>query len=381
MTATLAESQSAEEQGSKAAATLALRDHQLNALTGQVAQLPSANDQPVQSDENAARIDKLSDQLSQLVADKQSLAEQLRLEREKASNTLATVADRDHQIQSLQKALDDQKTQLDQKLNVQNNALTKLKTDFSTALSSQQQSRSELQQLKTDLKQQKGRHESELADLKGSHQQELLDQRRKSDASFHSTRIELKQYQRLLSESEKRGTQWKERANALEQNQALLEAQLKQAQTELQRASDTHRKKIESLEKATEQAKLLQARERLELEKQLQANQEAQATSVRELKSALPNERSKKTIRPRKPSKAKGKVTVSAKRESNKDDLTLISGIGPVAAKKLSKLKVKSFKQISLWNAEDVKRFSEALSVGNRIKSEKWVKQAKKLAR
>ena len=192
MTATLAESQSAEEQGSKAAATLALRDHQLNALTGQVAQLPSANDQPVRSDDNAARIDKLSDQLSQLVADKQSLAEQLRLEREKASNTLATVADRDHQIQSLQKALDDQKTQLDQKLNVQNNALTKLKTDFSTALSSQQHSRSELQQLKTDLKQQKGRHESELADLKGSHQQELLDQRRKSDASFHSTRIELK---------------------------------------------------------------------------------------------------------------------------------------------------------------------------------------------
>ena len=215
MTATLAESQSAEEQGSKAAATLALRDHQLNALTGQVAQLPSANDQPVRSDDNAARIDKLSDQLSQLVADKQSLAEQLRLEREKASNTLATVADRDHQIQSLQKALDDQKTQLDQKLNVQNNALTKLKTDFSTALSSQQQSRTELQ-LKTDLKQQKGRHESELADLKGSHQQELLDQRRKSDASFHSTRIELKQFQRLLSESEKRGVQWKERANALE---------------------------------------------------------------------------------------------------------------------------------------------------------------------
>ena len=213
-----------------------------------MAQLPSANDQPVRSDDNAARIDKLSDQLSQLVADKQSLAEQLRLEREKASNTLATVADRDHQIQSLQKALDDQKTQLDQKLNVQNNALTKLKTDFSTALSSQQQSRTELHQLKTDLKQQKGRHESELADLKGSHQQELLDQRRKSDASFHSTRIELKQFQRLLSESEKRGVQWKERANALEQKQAPLEAQLKQAQTELQRASDTHRKKIESLE-------------------------------------------------------------------------------------------------------------------------------------
>ena len=383
LTGALAESQSAEERVSKSAATLALRDRQLNALTGQLAQLASANDQPVQSDDNAeTRIDELSAQLSQLESAKGISDEQLRLEQEKGANALAMVADRDRQIQSLQEALEAQKAQLDQTQNVQDSALTEL----NAVLSSHQQNRSQLLQLKTDLKQQKGRHESELANLKRAHQQELLEQTRETNASFHSTRIELKHYQRLLSESEQRGAQWKERANTLEQNQAHLETQLKQVQTELQQASSAHRERVNSLEKAAEQAKLLQARERAELEKQLQANQQAQATSVREQENGLPKQHSKKSAVARKPSKAKGKPTVSTKREStnrksDQDDLTLISGIGPVAAKKLNKLEVKSLEQISQWTAEDVKRFSEALSVGGRIKKEKWVQQAKKLAR
>lgn len=63
-----------------------------------------------------------------------------------------------------------------------------------------------------------------------------------------------------------------------------------------------------------------------------------------------------------------------------KDDLKLITGIGPVLQRRLNSLGVYSFKQIALWTKEDVDRFAEHMqSFGDRITREHWVRGAKKL--
>jgi predicted flap endonuclease-1-like 5' DNA nuclease len=65
---------------------------------------------------------------------------------------------------------------------------------------------------------------------------------------------------------------------------------------------------------------------------------------------------------------------------TQKDDLKLIVGIGPVLERRLNKLGVSTFKQIAQWDKDDVERFSERLqSFGDRIAREHWVSAARKL--
>lgn len=62
------------------------------------------------------------------------------------------------------------------------------------------------------------------------------------------------------------------------------------------------------------------------------------------------------------------------------DDLTRISGVGPVLVGKLNDLGVTSFAQIAAWTEEDVARFDEELNFKGRIEREGWIGQAAKLA-
>ncbi len=62
------------------------------------------------------------------------------------------------------------------------------------------------------------------------------------------------------------------------------------------------------------------------------------------------------------------------------DDLTKLSGVGPVLAKKLKEAGVTSFAQIAAWTPEDVAAMDEKLSFKGRIEREGWIEQAKKLA-
>lgn len=62
------------------------------------------------------------------------------------------------------------------------------------------------------------------------------------------------------------------------------------------------------------------------------------------------------------------------------DDLTRLSGVGPVLAKKLKEAGVTTFAQIAAWTPEDVAAMDEKLSFKGRIEREGWIEQAKKLA-
>ena len=62
------------------------------------------------------------------------------------------------------------------------------------------------------------------------------------------------------------------------------------------------------------------------------------------------------------------------------DDLTKLSGVGPVLANKLHDAGITSFAQIAAWTEADVAEFDEKLSFKGRIEREGWIEQAKELA-
>lgn len=63
-----------------------------------------------------------------------------------------------------------------------------------------------------------------------------------------------------------------------------------------------------------------------------------------------------------------------------KDDLKLISGVGPVIEKKLQKMGVSRYADIAKWAKADIDKADAALNFKGRIRREKWVAQAKTLA-
>ncbi len=66
--------------------------------------------------------------------------------------------------------------------------------------------------------------------------------------------------------------------------------------------------------------------------------------------------------------------------EDEKDDLKLISGIGPFIEKKLNSIGIFSFSQISKFSSQDIKDITESINFfPGRIERDDWVGQAKKL--
>lgn len=59
------------------------------------------------------------------------------------------------------------------------------------------------------------------------------------------------------------------------------------------------------------------------------------------------------------------------------DDLTKISGVGPVLVKKLADNGITSFAQIAAWTADDVAEFDDKLNFKGRIERDDWIAQAK----
>lgn len=72
---------------------------------------------------------------------------------------------------------------------------------------------------------------------------------------------------------------------------------------------------------------------------------------------------------------------LAAPRGGSKDDLKKISGIGPKIESTLNELGVYHFDQVAAWDRKTVNWVDENLSFKGRIDREKWVAQAKKLAK
>lgn len=67
--------------------------------------------------------------------------------------------------------------------------------------------------------------------------------------------------------------------------------------------------------------------------------------------------------------------------EGDGDDLTKISGVGPVLLGKLNDLGITKFEQIAKFSAEDIVRVDDRLSFKGRIERDEWLKQAAELAK
>lgn len=61
------------------------------------------------------------------------------------------------------------------------------------------------------------------------------------------------------------------------------------------------------------------------------------------------------------------------------DDLSKISGVGPVLVKKLNDAGITSFAQIAAWTAEDITEFDDKLNFKGRIERDDWIAQATEL--
>jgi len=83
------------------------------------------------------------------------------------------------------------------------------------------------------------------------------------------------------------------------------------------------------------------------------------------------------------PKKAEAPKTAAPKaaKVAGADDLTKISGVGPVIVGKLEKLGITTFQQVADFTAEDIARIDEELNFKGRIERDDWVKQATELAK
>lgn len=75
--------------------------------------------------------------------------------------------------------------------------------------------------------------------------------------------------------------------------------------------------------------------------------------------------------------KAEKKPAPKTKAAEGADDLSKISGVGPVIVGKLEKLGITTFQQIADFKADDIARIDEELNFKGRIERDDWVKQAK----
>jgi len=83
---------------------------------------------------------------------------------------------------------------------------------------------------------------------------------------------------------------------------------------------------------------------------------------------AAPAAKAKKAAAP----KAKAPASDSAV-----DDLTRISGVGPVLVKKLAENGITTFAQIAAWTQADITEFDDKLNFKGRIERDDWIAQAK----
>lgn len=98
-------------------------------------------------------------------------------------------------------------------------------------------------------------------------------------------------------------------------------------------------------------------------------------------KAAAAAERASQPKKAAAPKAEKPAAKAKAAATDGADDLTRISGVGPVIVKKLHALNVTTFAQIAAWTPEDVADMDEKLSFKGRIDRDDWLAQAAEFAK
>lgn len=95
-------------------------------------------------------------------------------------------------------------------------------------------------------------------------------------------------------------------------------------------------------------------------------------------KAAAKPKKAAKAEKPAKTEAVEAKAAKPAKKaETGADDLSRISGVGPVIVGKLEALGVTTFQQIADFTADDIARIDDELNFKGRIERDDWVAQAK----
>ena len=98
-------------------------------------------------------------------------------------------------------------------------------------------------------------------------------------------------------------------------------------------------------------------------------------------RSAAPKAVPAKAEAPKAPAKKAAPKKAAAKATDGADDLSNISGVGPVIVKKLHAEGITTFAQVAAWSDADVEAIEEKLSFKGRVGREDWIAQAKELAK
>ena len=98
-------------------------------------------------------------------------------------------------------------------------------------------------------------------------------------------------------------------------------------------------------------------------------------------RSAAPKAVAAKAEAPKAPAKKAAPKKAAAKATDGADDLSNISGVGPIIVKKLHAEGITTFAQVAAWSDADVEAIEEKLSFKGRVGREDWIAQAKELAK
>ena len=98
-------------------------------------------------------------------------------------------------------------------------------------------------------------------------------------------------------------------------------------------------------------------------------------------RSAAPKAVAAKAEAPKAPAKKAAPKKAAAKATDGADDLSNISGVGPVIVKKLHAAGITTIAQVAAWTDADVEAIEEKLSFKGRVGLEDWIAQAKELAK
>ena len=99
-------------------------------------------------------------------------------------------------------------------------------------------------------------------------------------------------------------------------------------------------------------------------------------------KKATPKAEVKAEVKAEKaPTKKAAPKKAPTKKAEGADDLTKISGVGPVIVGKLNDMGITTFDQIAKLRKADITEIDEKLNFKGRIERDEWIKQAKELAK
>jgi predicted flap endonuclease-1-like 5' DNA nuclease len=192
-----------------------------------------------------------------------------------------------------------------------------------------------------------------------------------SDKSALTEQLQLKEKENQTAR--RHLAEWQQEASMLAQKRNLTEPLLTEAQTKvstLKEELEQYQRRYDNLKHETDSIR--------EITSQLKNELAAQKTEAEKLKAAL--EISKTEKKEETPDPHHSRFTPSSKQARN--DLTLISGIGPVIQRKLNEIGIYTFQQLSELTPEMIDKITSTIKFfPDRIGRDNWIGQAAALMR